>query len=232
MNRTLRTLLSLAFSISAVQAAEGGFPFHDESLHYTVSWPSGLSLGEAVFTAHRTQSGWEFATDLNAGIPGFTVADKNRAVASADLCSAEFERNFARGTRRSHEKTTFDQGKGMATRQTIVSDGGKTDFPIPSCARDALTFLYYVRRELGQGRVAQQQQIFYGSGYVMRLEYAGSQTLTVAANKTLTDRLVIHVKGPKSDLTFDAYFARDAARTPVSIKVPFAAATFSMDLAP
>jgi hypothetical protein len=80
--------------------------------------------------------------------------------------------------------------------------------------------------------VPPQQQIFYGAGYFVRLEYAGSQTLTVAEKKTLTDHLVVHVRGPESNLKFDAFFARDAARTPVSIKVPFATATFSMDLAP
>jgi hypothetical protein len=217
----------------ALQAAEPGFPFQDEALHYTVGWPSGLPLGEASFTAHRTQSGWEFSADLNAGIPGFAVADKSRSVASADLCSAEFERDFTRGPKKSREKTTFDQGTGIATRVTLVpKDGGKSDIPIPSCARDALTFLYHVRRELGQGRVPPQQQIFYGAGYFVRLEYAGSQTLTVAEKKTLTDHLVVHVRGPESNLKFDAFFARDAARTPVSIKVPFATATFSMDLAP
>jgi hypothetical protein len=46
----------------------------------------------------------------------------------------------------------------------------------------------------------------------------------------VTDRVVVYVKGPKSDFSFETYYARDAARTPLLVKVPFSAGTFSMEL--
>ena len=33
-----------------------GFPFTNETLNYTVNWPSGLSLGEAHMTATRAKT--------------------------------------------------------------------------------------------------------------------------------------------------------------------------------
>ena len=55
-----------AFVSFAVASAAG------EVLHYTINWPSGLSLGEATLRADHTgegtatPSGWEFDLDLDA----------------------------------------------------------------------------------------------------------------------------------------------------------------------
>ncbi len=38
------------------------------------------------------------------------------------------------------------------------------------------------------------------------------------------------VKGPATDITFDVFFAKDAARTPALVKVPLELGTFSMEL--
>ncbi len=232
-------IVSRRFFLIAILAApltapaQTGFPFKNESLHYNVNWPSGLSLGEASFTASRTETGWAFEMTVNAGVPGFTVADKIRSSASGELCSAEFERDLSQGSRKSREKTTFDQAKGTARRVTIVPEyGGKTDLDVPSCARDALTFLYYARRELGQGRVPSQQQVYYGSPYSVRMEYTGAQTITSREKPAVADRLVISVKGPKADFNFEAFFARDAARTPLSVKIPVSVGTLTLELAP
>ncbi|MBZ5584859.1 MAG: DUF3108 domain-containing protein [Acidobacteriia bacterium] len=220
-------------ALACAAPAQTGFPFKDESLHYSINWPSGLSVGEAAFSAHRAEAGWDFEMSLNAGIPGFSVADKIRSSASAELCSKDLDRDISQGSRKSREKTTFDQKKGTARRVTTLPDGGgKTDFDVPACARDALTFLYYARRELGQGRVPSQQQVYYGSAYSVRMEYTGAQTIRSGDRPSITDRVVIYVKGPKADFNFEAFFARDAARTPLSIRVPLGPGTFSMDLAP
>src|SRR5437667_3954168 len=56
--------------------AQTGFPFQDESLRYSINWPSGLSLGEASFSARHTAAGWSFDSTLSAGIPGFSISDK------------------------------------------------------------------------------------------------------------------------------------------------------------
>ena len=215
----------------APATAQTGFPFQDETLHYNVNWPSGLSLGEATFTAHHKAGAWELAMTLDSGIPGFAVADKIQSSATDDLCSLELERDISHGAKKTHEKTTFDQKKGEATRTTVFPAGGGTStFSTPSCARDAMAFLYFARRELGQGRVAPAQQVFYGSAYAVRMDYTGAQTITVSDKPSVTDHLVVSVKGPKSDFTVEVFYARDAARTPLLIRIPQSVGTLSMEL--
>jgi hypothetical protein len=101
---------------------------------------------------------------------------------------------------------------------------------VPACVRDALTFLYYARRELGQGKVPVAQEIIFGAIYNGSFEYAGAETITVSNKRVLTDRILCHIKGPASDIQFDAYFDRDPARTPVAIKVPLPLGKFSLEL--
>ena len=168
---------------------------------------------------------------LDAGIPGFAIADKIRSSVTDDLCSLELERDISQGARKTDEKDTFDQKKGEGTRTTVFPAGGGTStFSTPSCARDAMAFLYFARRELGQGRVAPAQQVFFGSAYSVRMDYTGAQTITVSDQPSVTDHLVVHVKGPKSDFSFEMFFSRDAARTPLLIRVPLSVGTFSMEL--
>jgi hypothetical protein len=223
--------LALALALVPAAIAQTGFPFQDESLHYNVNWPSGLSLGEATFTAHHQGGAWDLAMTLDSGIPGFAIADKVRSSVTDDLCSLELEKDISHGARITREKTTFDQKKGEATRTTVFPAGGGTGtLSTPSCPRDAMAFLYFARRELGQGRVAPPQQVFYGAAYSVRMDYTGAQTITVSDQPSVTDHLVVHVKGPKSDFSFEMFYARDAARTPLLIRVPLSVGTFSMEL--
>jgi hypothetical protein len=237
--RHLILAAAAALPLAPAVIAQTGFPFQDETLHYSVNWPSGLSLGEASFTAHHTGDVWELAMTLDAGIPGFKVLDKVRSSATGDpsvqysrnLCSLDLERDISHGGKKTREKTAFDQKKGEATRTTVYPAGGGTStLAIPSCARDAMAFLYFARRELGQGRVPPPQQVFFGSGYSVRMDYTGAQTIAASDKPAVTDHLVVHVKGPKSDFSFEMFFARDAARTPLAIRVPLSVGTFSMEL--
>ena len=52
----------------------------------------------------------------------------------------------------------------------------------------------------------------------------------VGDKQSLTDKIVCHIKGPASDIQFDAYFDRDPARTPLSIRVPLAVGKFSLEI--
>jgi len=52
------------------------------------------------------------------------------------------------------------------------------------------------------------------------MDYTGAQTIAVSDKPTVTDHLVVNVKGPKSSFSFEMFFARDAARTPLLIRVP------------
>jgi len=222
-------LLVIAVSGCALAAgAQTGFPFQDETLRYSVNWPSGLSLGDLSMSAHRSGSGWDFQMSLNAGVPGFQVADGFHSLVNGEGCSLEFDRNLSHGARKTAEKTTFDYSNKLAHRAT--SGGGQSDLPISQCARDALALVYYARRELGQGRVAPQQDAFFGAPHSVRLEYTGAQTIQVGERSETTDHVVVYLKGPATDTHFDIFFARDAARTPLSVRVPFSVGTLSMDL--
>jgi hypothetical protein len=208
-----------------------GFPFQDETLRYKVLWPSRVSLGDAMFSAHHTQSGWNFEVTLDAGVPGFAVKDEYRSTATEELCSQELDRSFSHGPKKTREKTTFDQRNRTAKRVTVLPpDGGKSDIDIPSCARDALAFVYFARREMGQGRVAPPQTVFFGAGYSVQLQYTGEMTVNVADKPAVTDHVVASIKGPSSSVTAEIFFARDAARTPLLIKVPLSLGTLSVEL--
>jgi hypothetical protein len=234
MNQPLRAL-RIPFGLlllAAVASAQAGFPFQDETLSYNINWQSGLSLGDVTLTAHHEAGSWQFSVTGNAGVPGFAIADKYRSVTDgSDFCSTLLERDIGHGGKKVREKTTFDQKKGTAHRITLFPEGGgHSDLDISPCARDAVAYAYYARRELGQGRVPPQQQVFFGSGYSVRMEYTGAQTITVSEKPAVTDHLVVYVKGPKSDFSIEVFYARDAARTPLSIRVPTAVGIFSMEL--
>jgi hypothetical protein len=227
----LASLLPLILTTAAW--SQQGFPFTNESLKYTINYTSGLSLGEANFNAtHSSSHGWEFEASVNAAVPGFSILDNLRSSASDDLCSTQFTRDLSNGSKKTREKTTFDDKTGKAHRVTTMpTDGGETTFTIPSCARDALAYVYYGRRELGQGRVPHMQDVFFGGPYSAKMDYAGAQNIVVKGKSTVTDHVVISVKGPKSDFSFEVFYARDAARTPVEIRIPAPAGTLTAELA-
>ena len=217
----------------AAKPLQQGFPFTDETLHFSINWQSGLSLGEANLTASRSGGGWNFEATVNAGVPGFAIADKYTSSTDTGICSQQLDRQVSHGGKRTTERTTFDQAAGKARRVTLFPDGGgRSTYDVGSCARDALAYAYYARVELGQGRVPPQQQILFGSPYMVRMEYGGAQNITVDQKNTVTDKLNISVKGPKSDSSFEIWFARDPARTPLRIRIPAAVGTFTLELVP
>jgi len=211
-----------------------GFPFTNETLNYTVNWPSGVGLGEAHMSASRIQPSqngraqWAFKLTVDAALPGFAVADRYNAIASLDLCSAMFDRDFTHGARKSHERDDVDPHQPVAHRETV--GGGKSDVSVSTCAHDALTFLYFMRRELGQGRVPPMETILFGGPYQVNLQYTGEQTVMVSNKTSTADRLIVTVKGPASEISFEMFFARDAARTPLVIRIPLGPGMFSMEL--
>ena len=46
-----------------------------------------------------------------------------------------------------------------------------------------MAYMYFARRELGQGRVAPAQRVFFGSAFSVRMEYTGAQTITPNENR-------------------------------------------------
>jgi Protein of unknown function (DUF3108) len=219
-----------AQSQSGAPAPLTGFPFTDEVLNYSINWPSGINLGEAHLRAKHSGANWNFTFTVDAGVPGFQVKDVYHGQATPELCSTSFDRTARHGSRKADEKETIDRGRGLATRITNTQDGGQTDIGVPDCVKDALTFLYYTRQELGQGRVPAARQILLGGLYQITLTYAGGPMVSIAGKQVQSDEVLCTVKGPASEVKFEMYFARDPARSPLLIKTPFAMGTFSMEL--
>ncbi len=232
-------VLSAVLLLHAPAFTQGKGAFAEETLSYTVNWPSGLGLGEATLqaakAAPREGAGerWELRFTLDAAIPGFTVVDRLRSVVTQDLCSTEFERDTAHGSRSGKELTTFDLSSGTATRQTLTpAGGGKSQFSIPACPKDALAFLYFVRRELAQGRLPQTQTMFFGSAYQVHLEFGGRRQLRVGEEPVETDRITASLKGPSSETSFEMFFAQDKTRRPVLVRVSLPLGAFTLELNP
>jgi hypothetical protein len=217
----------------ASQPAEklAGFPWQNETLHYTMNWQSGLPVGDVYFAARKAGGGWSFEVAGNAGVPGFAIDDRYRSTTTAELCSTSLERETDHAGRKGRERSTFDQRAGAGQRVTLLPvGGGQSDFFIGTCARDALAYSYFARLELGQGRVPASAQTYLGAAYATGMVYNGAQDIAVGGRNVTTDRLTVSVKGPKADFRFEAFYARDPARTPLQIRVPLSMGTFTLDL--
>ena len=222
-------LITLIPRVAAPAPALTGFPFTDETLNYSINWPSGLNLGEGRLQSKHTDAGWSFEMTLDAGVPGYAVKDSYTAHANADFCSSDFARQFLHGARKGGETETIDRSHETVARVTL-NGGGTSEFAIPDCIKDALTLLFYTRREMGQGRVPPAQQMLFGGLYQVTLDYAGAPMIKVADKQVQSDELVCSLKGASSILQFEIYFARDPARTPLLVSVPLAVGKFSLEL--
>jgi hypothetical protein len=228
---SILAIFSQVFMLAApVSTAPTGFPFTDEDLNYSINWPSHLSLGEAHLHAKRSGTNWNFGLNIDAGVPGYAVKDVYHSDIVPDFCSVSFDRSTSHGSRAAKERETIDRDRATATRLTLSKDGGKSEIPVPVCVKDALAYLFYARRELGQGRVPAAQPILFGGLYQITVEYAGAPVISVNDKQVQTDKVVCSVKGAASEFKFDIYFARDAARTPLLISAPLAMGRFSMEL--
>jgi len=222
---------------AAAKSQPTGFPWTNESLRYTITYTSGLPIGDASISAQKigdTFSNWSFQASVNAGVPGFAINDRMHSTVVQGMCSTELVRDFNHAGKKTSEKTTFDQKAHSAERLTLIPDGGekpgRSTIEIPTCARDALSFLYYARVELGQGHVVPQQKVFFGSAYDVKMEYVGEQKIMVEKKQSSTYHVVYTVRGPKSDFHFDVFYAEDAAWTPIQIRIPLPVGTFTLDL--
>lgn len=220
----------------ACGACAGQLPFPDnETLHYSINWPSGLSLGEGEMSAKLVQTEgqaprWQFKLRMDAAVPGFPVENQFHSSATLELCSLEFSKRAHHGRRKAEEKTIFDASAGVATRQT--AGGGKSELPIPRCPHDALTFLYYLRHELNEGRLPAPETIFFGAAYEITLRYVGAKEVVIGETRYTADQIAAQVKGPASEHSFELLFARDETRRPLRITVPLELGRFTMELAP
>jgi hypothetical protein len=221
--------LLLTILIAPAAAASETVPFSSgELLVYEITWPSGLSLGEVEFRAQSVTNGWEFRAHISANLPNLEIRDEYRARTDAELCSIELEKDVLHGSKRTRESVEFDQQNHKARRET--KDGGNSEFDVPPCARDGLTFLYLLRSELGRGRIPPPDDLNFGAQYQVSMTYAETRELEVAGELVKSDRILVDLTGPASQRSFEIFFGQDAARTPLLIRVPFELGTFSLKL--
>lgn len=200
-----------------------------ESLRYSINWPSGLSLGEATLTGTVTPGGGNFNLLLEALVPGFPIRDEYTSKTGPQFCSTQFTKASLHGTRKTSETSEFDASRSVVVRQT--EKGGKSEIPFASpCPKDALAFLFFLREELKAGRLPGAQTIYFGAAYQLRIQYAGADSINLGGKREECDRLSATVKGPASEVAFQILLGRDPARTPLAVRVPFAMGTFSMEL--
>lgn len=212
---------------AALQAAT--IPPNGEQLQYSVSWPSGLSLGEGRIKASTAAGGnWNFELNVDVAVPGFGVIDRYLSNTTSNTCSITFDKDLNHGRRRTQERITFDPKAGKATRQTI--GGGRSVLTIPECARDALAFVYHLRQELSSGRIPKPQDVYYGASYQVSVQYKGRQRFRIGETMEDADHIVASVRGPASEHQLEVLIGRDANRTPLSVKVPSALGTFTLEL--
>ena len=231
----MKTIFLIVMAAALLAGGSSGPSVPNEQLTYSINWPSGLSLGESRLHAallpasDGAKQRMSFGFDIDAAVPGFAVMDKFTATAGGDFCSTEFDKNIHQGQKRADEKTTFDLESNTATRET--KGGGQSKLDTGNCAKDALTYFYFVRHELSQGRLPQPATVYFGAPYQVRLEFVGTETIRVGDKQVQADHLTGSVKGQVADAHFDIYFLKDASRTPALVKVPLSLGTFSMELA-
>lgn len=180
-------------------------------------------------TASQGSAGWNFSYKVDAAIPAFGITEAARSTATADLCSLELVKDGTRGKKQIKETTTFDAGKLMVTRTTGTSGGGKTEMRMNACAKDALTYIQFLRNELAAGRLPSGQPVYYGAGYQTRVQYIGTQKMRSGSEVIEADKLNATFKGPASEMTVELFFRRDPARTPLMVQIPVAVGRFTVE---
>ncbi len=238
MNRRISVFCSLLAAVGPWCAAAQAEPENPaapppfkngERLRYEVVWPSGLSLGEAEFVASSSQAGWEFHATIGADLPTVKIRDEYRSQTDPGLCAQEFDKDARHGDDSWRESIVLDQAESTAHRST-KGGGGESDFAIPPCARDALSYLYFMRRNLAEGRIPPPDDIVFGALYQISVTYAETRQVDVFGAKREADRILVDIGGPGSQHSFEIFFGKDEARTPLIIKVPFDLGTFSLKL--
>ena len=227
---TIALLVLPATARSATAETPVPTPFRSgERLRYEVVWPSGLSLGDAEFSAVATQSGWSFRSKLTASLPNFEIRDDYVSETGPNLCSSSFHKEFQHGRKTAKETVTFDQDEHRAHRESD-GGGGESEFSVPPCARDALAFLYFLRQDLARGRISPPDDINFGGQYMITITYAETRQIEISGAKREADRILVDVMGEKSQHSFEIFFGKDEARTPLIVRVPFELGTFSLRL--
>ncbi len=207
-------------------------PFRDETLRYTIArsreGATDVGKGEAQLQAVRNGDRWSFVFSLDASLAGLSASDSLQSVAVGDFCSTDFFKSIHHGPRQASEHTVFNPATSTASRETL--GGGRSELKAAPCSRDALNYLYFLRRELTQGRLPAPQTVFFGAPYQVRAEFGGAQPFTIGGQPLEADLVRVDYQGPASKGSVEVFFLRDPARTPVLVRIPLAKLVYSLEL--
>jgi len=199
-----------------------------ETLRYKLLWPSGVGLGEALLAVSPADKGVRFELSVEADLPIHNITDSLTSLATSEgLCSLESQKKTQEGAKKSSESIEFDQKAHQARR---TSGGQTASFPIPDCARDPLTFLYYFRSQLSAGGPVNLHTFYSSPGHSLEVKAVGPETVSAGGRRRLADRYSVTYHRPNSATTFEVWFSEDSRREPVLIRLPTSLAVFSAEL--
>ena len=203
-------------------------PFEGEQLVYRLLWPSGIPLGEAVFEVSPQGDQLHFDVSLEARLPQYRFNATFSSVAERDgLCSLQFHQKIEEGKQSSEESMEFDQ---KAHRVRRIRGRNTTTETIPECARDPLTFLYYLRSRAAAGQPVGSSRIHYGKEIALQLDRDGPGTVTIGGSRKQGEKLEVRFPARSGERTVEVWLSSDSARTPFLFTVPTALADFRGEL--
>jgi hypothetical protein len=220
-------LLLVLPGAARAQSAEFA-PFEGERLVYRLLWPSGIPLGEAVFEVSPQGDELHFRATLEARLPQYRFNTAFSAVAVREgLCSLQFHQKIEQGKETSEESLEFDQ---KAHRVRRIQGRNITTATIPECARDPLTFLYYVRSRAAAGESVESGRIHYGKDIALQLAQGGTAAVEVGGVPKQGEKLAVRFPARNGERTVEVWFSSDSLRTPIQFTVPTTLADFRAEL--
>ena len=207
------------------------FRFTDESLRYNVNWPSGAEPGRSHLHRAPLRRGLGSGCDRESRRPGFALADKfhsavDRGALLHRIRARPEPRRPSEPTRRPISISSRQAHRAPRCFRPAAARAISESRPAPATRGVPLLRA----RRVGPGPRARSAAGVFRAGLFGTLDYTGPQAIAWAGSPDVTDRIHVTVKGPKADFVFDIFFARDAARTPLRIRVPLAPGVFSLEL--
>lgn len=214
---------------SAPQASPTAALFNGgETLRFKLSWPSGVSLGEAVLTSSVSKGQLNLDMTIEADLPIQNISGKFTSVSTADgLCSIQYHRKMMEGSKTSEETIEFDQEAHQAKRTV---NGQTATLPVSECAKDPLAFLYYFRGELAKHKTAQTASIVLAPDKHLDVSGGATETVTVGGRQHKAQKFSASIRYPNTTKSFEVWFSTDGHWEPLIVRLPSSLAVFSAEI--
>ncbi|OFW06747.1 MAG: hypothetical protein A3G20_05310 [Acidobacteria bacterium RIFCSPLOWO2_12_FULL_59_11] len=188
-----------------------------------------MSLGEAFMEASPSGAETHFQVTVEINLPQYALRHSSSSVATGvGLCSLRFRQETGEGAKKWWEESgEFDQA---AHEAHWTRNGQTTTASIAACAQDPLTFLYYFRSRLAEGKPPDSGTLFRGGDFNVRVRAAGAETVAFRGQQRAAEKYVVTFPSQNQELTIELWISTDAERVPVRIRVPSPLAVFTAEL--